>query len=224
MIHDQLLSLASGSTAEEMLRAAILAQWQHLVWRHHGIGALQAYVREHTNPEVRVHIWSPKLVRPGIIGHGNAHDHRFELTSYVLAGALRDTQYNAVADINGDWSVSTVEHARSAGPQRNYDGEHSAPVFHCYVDPEDTIIGAGRAYHIRRGDFHSTVSDAPVTVTVCAMSNKQGTARILVPRGEEPVHAFGEEFLTPEEILWLLKDARALIAGNNDREHGRNAP
>lgn len=207
------LTISTGSIGESMLRAALVAQWPALSWRHHGIGALQAYVREHTDPEIRVHIWSPKLVRPGIVGHGNAHDHRFDLTSYVLAGVLLDTQHRIIPDINGDWSVSTVEHARSAGPERNYDGKHSAPVFHCYMQATTALIRAGLSYCILRGDFHSTEPAADLTVTVCAMSRKRGMARILVPRGEEPVHAFGDEFLSPEELSGLVRDARELIGG-----------
>lgn len=207
------LVLSGGSLVDSMLRAALVASWESLRWRHHGIGALQAYLREHTDPEIRVHIWSQKLVRPGIIGHGNAHDHRFDLTSYVLVGGLRDTRYAVTADISGDWSVRTVENARSAGPDKNYDGEHGEPMFHGFVERDVREFGAGSAYWIPRGDFHSTEPTAPLTVTVCAMSRKKGLARLLVPRGEEPVHAFGEEFLTPSELLDITHAAREMVSG-----------
>lgn len=207
------LVLSGGSLVDSMLRATLVASWEGLRWRHHGVGALQAYLREHRDPEIRVHIWSPKLVRPGIIGHGNAHDHRFDLTSYVLVGGLRDTRYSVTADINGDWSVCSVENARSAGAAKNFDGEHGAPMFHGFVELDVREFGAGSSYWIPRGDFHSTETTAPLTVTVCAMSRKKGLARLLVPRGEEPVHAFGEEFLTPSELVSLVRDARDAVSG-----------
>lgn len=207
------LILSSGSPVDSMLRAAILASWEGLVWRHHGIGTLQAYLREHADPEIRVHIWSPRLVRPGIVGHGNAHDHRFNLTSHVLVGGLRDTRYALTADIGGDWSVRTVEHARSAGAGRNFDGEHGSAIYHAFVERNVTEIRAGESYAIRRGGFHSTETTAPLTVTVCAMANKSGTAHILAPRGEEPVHAFGEEFLSPSELLDVAHAAKELVRG-----------
>lgn len=207
------LVLAGGSPVDSMLRAALVECWPTLKWRHHGIGALQAYIREHTDPEIRVHVWSPRLVRPGIIGHGNAHDHRFDLTSYVLAGALTDTRYAVQADVNGDWSVHLVENARSAGPEKNYDGEHSGAMFHGFVELDTLRIDAGSSYWIPRGDFHSTESAEPLTITVCAMSKKKGLARLLVPRGEDPVHAFGEEFLAPGELVAIVSDARDLLSG-----------
>lgn len=200
------------SIGNAMLRAALVASWNDLRWRHHGIGALQAYIREHANPEIRVHIWSPMLVRPGIVGHGNAHDHRFDLTSYVLHGALIDTRYAVTADINGDWSVHSVENARSAGAERNFDGEHSGAMFHGFVETDAVRIGAGESYWIPRGDFHATETAEPLTVTVCAMDRKKGRARLLVPRGEDPVHAFGEEFVSAGDLAKLVRDARDMVA------------
>lgn len=207
------LVLSGGSLVDSVLRASLVACWPSLQWRHHGIGALQAYVREHTDPEIRVHVWSPLLVRPGIIGHGNAHDHRFDLTSYVLVGELVDTRYAVTADVNGDWSVCSVENARSAGAEKNYDGEHGAPMFHGFVERDVRRFSAGSSYWIPRGDFHSTESAEPLTVTVCAMARKKGLARLLVPRGEHPVHAFGEEFVSAPDLARLVCDARDMVAG-----------
>jgi hypothetical protein len=77
----------------ESTRDLVLALLPHLTWRHHGIGALQAYVREGSGVETRIHIWHPDLVRAGIRDHGDAHDHRFNLVSAVLVGELTETLY-----------------------------------------------------------------------------------------------------------------------------------
>lgn len=161
-----------------------------LTWRHHGIGVLQAYIREQVEPEVRVHIWHPELVRPGIVGQGDAHDHRFDLESTVLVGRLFETLYIPERDNARRFDAWHVENARSAGPSRGFDGA-------CH--PVETDIGMtvqlrvheqGTTYSLERGRFHRTSVDA-LAVTVCTMHEKRGQARLLVPAGTEPVHAFG---------------------------------
>lgn len=92
----------------------VLAIWPYLRWRHAGFGALQAYIREGDQRELRVHLWHPSLVKPGIKESGLCHDHRFFLRSNVLVGSILQTEFEVWEDIEGDWETYAVTHARKA--------------------------------------------------------------------------------------------------------------
>lgn len=170
-------------------------------WRHHGIGALQAYVVEDAEPEVRVHIWHPLLVREGIAESGAVHDHRFDLESTVLVGAIHETVFKTYP-MSSDRSVAggsydvaryetwRVENARSAGASKGFDGvcERDGDLWD-RTQTHRTHL-AGETYWLRRATFHRTWID-DLAVTLCTMREKRGVARLLVERGKEPVHAFG---------------------------------
>ena len=59
-----------------------------LRWRHHGLGMLQAELSE----SLRVHVWHPSLVSPGMVWPRCVHDHRFDIGSVVVVGAVRDVR------------------------------------------------------------------------------------------------------------------------------------
>src|SRR4051812_39653073 len=69
----------------------LIALWPSLKWRHAGFGALQAYIREGDERELRVHIWHQSLIKDGIEESGLCHDHRFDMRSSVLVGRIIQT-------------------------------------------------------------------------------------------------------------------------------------
>jgi hypothetical protein len=71
----------SSSALSEVFHAG-----HRLTWRHHGLGMLQAELSE----TLRIHIWHPKLVSPEMAWPRCVHDHRFDLESAVVIGAVRD--------------------------------------------------------------------------------------------------------------------------------------
>lgn len=189
------------------LRQLVLANFDHLQWRHHGIGVLQAYLHEGTEPEFRVHVWHPALARPGINESGDCHDHRFDLRSTILAGYLEENFYGEpTPSLDGPWGMYTVENARAAGPEKNFDGA-CLPIKGRFSAVGDyRVYSAGCTYSHPRGTFHRTMA-RELAVTFCAMSEKRGQARLLVPYGREPVHAFGEP--APQELQnRILSEAR----------------
>ncbi len=193
------------------MRALVASVFPTLKWRHHGIGVLQAYVRENVEPEVRVHVWDPRLVRPGIVESGNIHDHRFDLESHIVHGRLFERVFDLEAHPDGEWSSFHIENARSAGEEAGYDGA-------CFLlDDEPRFTGRGRArthvegttYTLPRGVFHDTQVDA-LAITLCTMHDKRGSARLLVPTGRQPVHAFGAP-ASPELLAAVCRDAEAAL-------------
>lgn len=196
----------------EALRWMVLDCFGDMEWRHHGIGVLQAYVREHREPEVRVHIWHPDLVRPGIYDSGSIHDHRFDLESTVLVGALHERIFRLRPNVGGAWRIFHVENARSAGESRGFDGDcHplSDERFDAGIAHRTHL--AGTTYTLNRGVFHETRITA-LAVSVCVMHQKRGSARLLVPHDREPVHAFGTP--APEETRSaVLREAFVALGG-----------
>lgn len=194
------------------LRALVVDRFSSLQWRHHGIGVLQAYIFENVEPEIRLHVWDPRLVRAGIHDSGSIHDHRFDLESTVLVGQVFERTFCTYVDGGGEWSIHHVENARSAGEARGFDGECrpiSATRYGASVRRH--THEAGSTYTLPRGVFHETRIDA-LTVTVCVMHKKEGSARLLVPHGREPVHAFGAP--APAGVqLKILREALAALGG-----------
>lgn len=194
----------------ESLRRLVLSQFDRLQWRHHGIGVLQAYLFEACEPESRVHVWHPSLAREGISESGDCHDHRFDLTSTVLAGCLEETYFGiAEPRDDGEWQVYAVQNARAAGPDKKFDGECVLLPGRFSAEGQDFKYPAGTTYTHPRGTFHRTRVQG-LAVTLCLMSQKQGRARLLVPFGCEPIHAFGSP-APPDVQSQILADARAML-------------
>lgn len=194
-------------SAVRALLAAFIATAPRDAWRHHGIGVLQAYVREGTDTEVRMHVWHPDLVRPGIRESGAIHDHRFDLVSHVVAGKLRERVFETRPDPDGEWEAWSVENARSAGAEKGFDGECLPTGSRFSARAHEREHHAGDRYTLARQVFHETIVDSELAVTLCVMRTKVGQARLLVRHGEQPVHAFGAP-ASEAVIERVLREAR----------------
>ena len=138
----------------------------------------------------RVHIWHPLLVKvpPGF---RRVHDHRFDLTSLVLAGELIDHGYFVDAKTNDQntkmWSIVHAKIQRAAGDKPSTHPTSASD------DPDVELIGdvyaerirsearlPGEVYRIPRGWFHES---EPRTLTVTLVSrenfNQEQQARVL---------------------------------------------
>ena len=106
------LTTVTKTANTQTLRALVERLLPSLEWRHHGIGVLQGYVREDADPEIRVHIWSRDLARPGMEASGDVHDHRCDLVSHVLVGRVVHEEWFAAPDVAG-----TLRRALAGGGQ-----------------------------------------------------------------------------------------------------------
>lgn len=75
----------------------IIGLWPHLSWRHAGFGALQAYIREGGERELRVHLWHPSLARLREM-HLNAALVALYRSEHLRLGYLRDSYLSDAAD------------------------------------------------------------------------------------------------------------------------------
>lgn len=174
-------------------RDLLIALWPHLKWRHAGFGALQAYIREGTENELRVHIWHPSLVKAGIEESGLCHDHRFAMRSSVLVGKIIQTEFFLERTNLGDWQTLEVLHAREAmarGGSFHHDPVPTGEFFD--RSPVSFEISAGEGYTFDKFQFHETHAEG-VTITLVEKSDQEDVrARILAPRGKPVIHAFTE--------------------------------
>lgn len=185
----------------------------HLTWRHSGLGMLQAYIHEGKTDELRVHIWHPSLRRPGIEESGLLHDHRFDLTSRVLVGTIRQVEFALKMDPHGNWQLHEVVHARAAADRHgSNDGLMTALPTRYSIEASATHIPAGRGYFFPKRVFHGTYVESGLAVTVVTKANQDDApARILAPYGKPVVHAFADPL---PEAAWqtpLTETVEALM-------------
>ncbi len=190
------------------LQVAVLRAFPTLEWRHHGIGVLQAYLKENSAPEVRVHIWHPLLERQGAIHEGGIHNHRFDMRSTVLLGSIEHVEYDVQPAVDGLWEKYEVMHARagSALPEK-LPGTFSKQNLRWTVH-------AGSAYEFKRGAFHRSHA-AELTVTVVTKYNQTSdNAVILVPTGITPRHMFVENHkIDINAVVAAARDSMAREVG-----------
>lgn len=196
-----------------------------LEWRHHGIGLLQAYLL-YANPEVRLHIWHPDLLIPGMEKSGQIHDHRFLLVSTVLVGSITHTEFNLTPSPNGAWRKWTVLNARKAldarkalnassgaePPQPADDARYDAETFGMSIDQDE-------AYEFEAGEFHkSDVTELAVTLVI-KRNQTERKAMILSPYDVTPVHAFdpNRQAVNVDKYLAMAKKALVFAASEASR-------
>lgn len=193
------------------LRVMCIALMPHLKWRHHGIGCLQAYVREAcanpigsaTNDEWRLHLWDPSLVLEGMAESGRIHDHRFDLESHVLVGHIQHVELVTRENAEGEFEEYDVTNARASGPTFHTDPVKTGRRFS--GGAVGRVFDEGESYAFDRGVFHWTAPLAP-SLTLCRKKNQSGQARILGAWGRTIVNAFGNEgphgnLTRPDEIF-----------------------
>lgn len=204
-----------GNIAHRSLQGLALTAIERmgpLSFRHHGIGVLQGYISEGTEPELRLHIWSPLLMKAGIDQSGNAHDHRFDMTSHVLLGSIVHDEIHPCELAEGDWGMMSLTHARAAADTA-YHGPTTAIAGRFSFDYVKHTIFAGHSYQFPAGMFHrsplSHMGEDEVAVTVIEKANTNDRpARIFYPLDKPPVMAFGH-VMDPGLVAHVIDMARS---------------
>lgn len=213
MIVGQNTTIEGSSVVGDLwaLRMLLAYRLPSLQWRWHGIGALQAYLHESIARELRVHIWSPTLVLPGMAESGNAHDHRFALRSTVLVGSLRHTEWGLTPDPVGDHELYDFVHARLHTEQNRLAMRRTGE--RCRVEKRGMTLNEGWRYTFARGAFHSSEPLSDIVVTLVEkVDQRDVSARVVAPVGIPPVPAFsGRLEEHADEVIALIERAEALL-------------
>ncbi len=193
----------------KLLRETLATLLPALQWRRHGIGVLQAYVREAQNPnddEYRVHIWHPALALPGIRESGNAHNHRFDFESLVRCGELQNTNWVLTENERGDHCLYDFVHAR-LHDDSNRSAMQRLPGRYRVAKWVDTFR-AGMKYTFLRGEYHDSWSEVMTVTLVRKFNQADEKARVVAPAHKPPVPAFSGEPLAAEEIGKYVRAAQ----------------
>lgn len=179
----------------EMLRRHALEALKqgHLKWRHHGIGVLQAYLREGDGVEHRLHIWSRSLIKPGIDVSGDAHDHRFDMVSHVLSGSVANVEWDVAASPRGTWTTMTLVHARAAGAEKKFHAPMQ-PTGKRYTRKLNVfLVYEGQLYRFPARTFHQTLASEFAITWVEKHNQTTEPACIVHPIDIPAVPAFGHD-------------------------------
>lgn len=211
---DSVVSLSALRLSALRLSAANLIPV--LKWRRHGIGALQAYIyngHKDFDLELRLHVWSPRLMVAGIEASGNAHNHRFTLCSTVLHGELRHTELVLQPDPEGDHETWDFVHARLQTPEDKSTMRRTGNRFRI-TERKVFDFAAGQAYEFKRGAYHTSTPLTDVVVTLVTKTDQvDEKACVIAPVSTPPVPAFGED-PDPELVETVLRDAVAQLQGD----------
>lgn len=193
-----------------------------LSFRHHGLGMLQAELSD----TLRIHIWHPRLVSEGMKWPRCAHDHRFNITSAVIIGSVRDVPVT-VEHHPKVWhehleSVNVYEIQHAKEQDRMVTGGCSTAtraklLFEGYASRSGSIeYQAGSEYFLAARRFHTTEVDALAVTVVHRANFDDKLARVLsspdkdvtaisgIVRDDSPEHA--------ELVLGVLREAERAIA------------
>lgn len=174
----------SGQT--RLKREHLISLWGSLEWRHHGTGMLQAYLQGEF-ADVRVHVWHPRLVLPGMVTSGAMHNHRFGFKSTVLAGSIAHSFLRTRESAAGAHQLFSIANASKG---RDCDLLPGARVT-LTMEP-DEVFGENRSYYIGKWAFHWARPHHGLAVTWVQIADKEmdKTASLVCPYGTTPVHAF----------------------------------
>jgi hypothetical protein len=195
-----------------VLRSFVYGALPHLKWRHSGLGMLQAYVTEGGANELRVHVWHPELKVDGIDGAGLGHDHRFDMTSWVLVGQLTHVELTISPYSNAWWNMYEVVNARRALRETGTRaGEFRLIGKPVQVEKHAMTISAGNSYFFPKRTFHETRLNSPIAITIALKSNQEESpARVLCDLPKEPLNAF-RTCLSEMKLNLVLTEAESAL-------------
>lgn len=188
-------------------------------WRHNGQGLLQAYIAEGEVYEARLHVWHESLMKPGIVNNGLGHDHRFDMTSFVILGKILHKEYNLIQCQEFDPGACRIlecTHARKAKLQGDYHMEPSPVDGYVQALWKDFVITDGK-YVFPKFRFHRAINLVGTTVTLILKGGQVAAkARILDQFSIRPlVNAF-ENSKSREQFQYVLDDAREKLREANE--------
>lgn len=202
--------------AVHAMRALVLPLLGKIEFRHHGIGVLQGYVRENMEPEVRIHLWCRRLLKPGMDLSGDIHDHRFDMVSHVLAGSVLHEELIETPDPADTYAMMALTHARAAA-DTGYHGPTTPLGGRYAVERKLYRITEGWSYRFPAQKFHHSpfpedLEDFNLVTVTCVEKWRQvdSQARLLYPADKEPVMAFGH-VPDPEVALSVIETAKASL-------------
>jgi hypothetical protein len=149
-----------------------------------GLGFIQLKV----NATLRFHFYTKRLV--SIMPTEEIHNHRYNFTSYILKGELRNEIFDVVP---GDgYFLSETDCKEGSTP-------HVGHMSWAVIPAIDVTLAPGSSYYLKHHTYHRVSSDNCITKLEIGspMKDRAGVCR---PKGAKAVCPFSCK--TPEDALW----------------------
>lgn len=169
---------------------------------HAGVGFAQVYLPS----GARLHVWHPAFpVEPEAFGL--RHNHRFDMDSTVLLGALVHTPFYLCPAKYGAFKRYTVlaaHHGVAEKPQPVIEQRYSI------ILDKPEVYRAGDSYFFAKRLYHQSQGFG-VTVTLMEKSNQEDfRAEIIGAHDAEPKHGLDHDVSDDDVILAMAEAFRAL--------------
>lgn len=163
--------------------------------RMHPYGFLQLSLSEGAWRDFgyRLHIWSdelPPMKRPEF----QVHDHIYQVKSRVLIGELKDMQYTVTEDPAGVYVLFEAADGKLFNTGKKVLCEERKIL----------CISAGAEYSVAKGDFHSSLSMAPMTVTLFQKidANLSLSPQVIGPGWYEKTEVLPDDRTFDQKFAW----------------------
>ncbi len=167
--------------------------------RMHPYGFLQLSLSEGAwrDAGYRLHVWSdelPQMKRPEF----QVHDHVYEVRSRILLGSLRDIQYIVKDDTVGDYLLFKAEGQKLCNTKQRVS---------C-IKRRVFYYSAGQEYSVTKGDFHSSESLSPLTVTLFQKVNADPgkSPCVIGPAYYDTLEILSDERTFEQQLAWRVMD------------------
>lgn len=196
-LFDQLVGAASMGRFEEALMGTPIAG-AHL----HGHPLGFRVVRISDGPlSLRLHLWKgPACEQPGF----EIHDHAFDLTSYVVAGVVRQRTYSAVRAMDGQHAVYRVTYD---------DGRSALAHSGCRVRVEavgDERFAQGETYSLPAGQLHEAYRDNCDTAITLVLTTAKTVSPVTIGPWDGEVQLNAPRLRLDDRTLGELGLSKAL--------------
>lgn len=171
--------------------------------RLHGNGFIQLDLTASS----RLHVWPSPNIQPQKVST-QIHDHRFELFSMILCGALIHTEYEIVEDMNGRY------HVYHAKPRDREDTQivRADDKNYSLKQTRWQWMEVNSRYTFPAYLFHETKA-CGLTATIMKKINSDSSyfPRILCHRTEEPDNEYNRYQVDPKDLWPTIEEALAKI-------------
>ena len=167
--------------------------------RMHPYGFLQLSLSEGAwrDSGYRLHLWSddlPQMKRPEF----QVHDHIYGVRSRVLLGALRDTLYTIEDDSQGEYLLFKAATGKLLNTKQKVSCTKRRILY----------VSAGEQYSVIKGDFHSSESLVPLTVTLFQKidADLSKSPNVVGPAYYEKTELLSDDRTFDQKLAWRVID------------------
>lgn len=139
----------------------------------HPLGFMMATLLDEGGEKIRLHLWTnsfDKAQKPTWL----VHDHKFDLTSWVISGSIKNIEYKELM-LPETHKLYSVSYSSTGSILTKLDEGYNLAV------DRTQQINEGETYRISAGTFHQSLSlSSKTTVTICHTVDKKQTPPLVV--------------------------------------------